>query len=521
MKKKFNITGNCYVSKHYMMDNSQKVAKVYELVEEGAYFSINRPRQYGKTTTLFAIDEKLNKTEEYLSIRMNFQGIDQKWHESDGNFAQMFVQEMYKGLRYLSPEFAAFLKEQISNVVSMNDLSDIITELIHKSPKKIVILIDEVDASSNYMPFLRFLAMLRTKYLDRESPSNLTFHSVVLVGVHDVKSLKYKIRNPEEAQYNSPWNIAVDFESVMEFNPQEIAPMLVEYSQAENVSMDIAAIAQKLYDYTSGYPFLISRLCLLIVDKILPKKTTKTWDLTDVDAAVKLILREVNTNFESLIKNLQNHSDLYDLVYKMLIDGESFKFNPHNDTIHKGVIYGVFKQNGQLKIHNQIYELLIYNYLISTMETNYQTNVYSDEHPFLLPDNTMNFEKVLKKFQEYMRDNHSRKDHDFLEKHWRLLFFAFMTPILNGRGFIFREAQTSEEKRMDAVITFDNQKYIVELKIWRGEEAHETGLLQLHDYLERQSLDKGFLIIFDYRKSHNWKNEWAKVKNKDIFATWV
>jgi hypothetical protein len=428
---------------------------------------------------------------------------------------------MYKGLRYLSPDFAAFLKEHTGKTLSMNDLSDLITDFVHQSPKKIVILIDEVDTSSNYMPFLRFLAMLRTKYLDRESPSNLTFHSVVLVGVHDVKSLKYKIRNPEEAQYNSPWNIAVDFKSVMEFSPQEIAPMLVEYSQAENVSMDIEAISQKLYDYTSGYPFLISRLCLMIVEDILPKKTTKTWELAEVEAAVKLILREVNTNFESLIKNLQNHQDLYDLVYKMLIDGESFKFNPHNDTIHKGVIYGVFKQNGQLKIHNQIYELIIYNYLISTMETNHQTNVYSDEHPFLLPDNTMNFEKVLKKFQEYMKDNHSRKDHDFLEKHWRLLFFAFMTPILNGRGFIFREPQTSEEKRMDAVITFDNEKYIVELKIWRGEEAHETGLLQLHNYLEKQSLDKGFLIIFDYRKSQDWKYEWVKVKNKDIFATWV
>ena len=61
---------------------------------------------------------------------------------------------------------------------------------------KIVLIIDEVDKSSNNQLFIHFLAMLRNKYL--ESDLFKTFHAVVLAGVHDVRTLKLKIRSDEE-----------------------------------------------------------------------------------------------------------------------------------------------------------------------------------------------------------------------------------------------------------------------------------------------------------------------------------
>ncbi|MEO0041369.1 MAG: hypothetical protein RL329_817, partial [Bacteroidota bacterium] len=36
-----------------MADVSAKMAETLQLVEDGEYFIINRPRQYGKTTTLY------------------------------------------------------------------------------------------------------------------------------------------------------------------------------------------------------------------------------------------------------------------------------------------------------------------------------------------------------------------------------------------------------------------------------------------------------------------------------------
>lgn len=50
------------------------------------------------------------------------------------------------------------------------------------------------------------------------------------------------------------------------------------------------------------------------------------------------------------------------------------------------------------------------------------------------------------------------------------------------------------------VITYNKKMYIVELKVWNGEEYHKKGLVQLGKYLEQYSLDQGYLLIFDFRK---------------------
>jgi hypothetical protein len=87
MQKKFNITGTCLPHLHYMMDNSAKLAGVMKMIEGGEYFTINRPRQYGKTTTLLALRALLEAHADYLPIRLDLQGVDEKWHTSDSAFA--------------------------------------------------------------------------------------------------------------------------------------------------------------------------------------------------------------------------------------------------------------------------------------------------------------------------------------------------------------------------------------------------------------------------------------------------
>jgi len=45
MPKRFNVTGTCFPDEHYMADISGKLAQVLAMIEDGAYFTINRPRQ--------------------------------------------------------------------------------------------------------------------------------------------------------------------------------------------------------------------------------------------------------------------------------------------------------------------------------------------------------------------------------------------------------------------------------------------------------------------------------------------
>jgi hypothetical protein len=96
-------------------------------------------------------------------------------------------------------------------------------------------------------------------------------------------------------------------------------------------------------------------------------------------------------------------------------------------------------------------------------------------------------------------------------------------PIINGMGFDFKEVQLSEEKRLDIVITFQNKKYIVELKICRGEGYHQQGINQLCDYLDRQNETTGYLLIYDLRKELGRTGEWENIlrEDKKIFAAWI
>lgn len=55
MSKRFNTTGVCVPEKHYMVDISDKIAEIMKMVERGDYFVINRPRQYGKTTSIYML----------------------------------------------------------------------------------------------------------------------------------------------------------------------------------------------------------------------------------------------------------------------------------------------------------------------------------------------------------------------------------------------------------------------------------------------------------------------------------
>jgi Predicted AAA-ATPase len=530
MRKRFNVTGVCYHEQHYMADTSAKFARIMDMVEQGDYFTINRPRQYGKTTMLFALVDVLKKREDYVVFRTSFEGVGDDAFVKEQSFCALFLDLLLSEAETWGyTELATLLSEAIPDTISLRQLSKKITELAIKADKKLVLLIDEVDKSSNNQLFISFLGMLRDKYLLRQQSP--TFHSVVLTGVHDVKSLKLKISPEAERQspswgitggYNSPWNIAADFEVDMNLQPTEIVPMLEEYAKDRAVAMDAAGVAERLFYYTAGYPFLVSKLCKIFDEKLLAVKTDKTWTTHDVDVAARQLLNEDNTNFQELIKNLRNTPDLYELVEKMLIEGQDFSFSPSSDRINIGLVYGIFaNQNNRLVIHNRIYSELILNYMSANAEHTSRIAGREYANAYCMPGNRFDLKKALLKFQELLRTEYNKKERDFLERQGRLVFLSFLKPLLNGHGHAFKEPQVSEEKRLDILITYYQHQYVIELKLWRGQTAHEAGLDQLTDYLDRLGLDEGFLLIFDPRVKKDWKREEMVHQGKRIFAVWV
>ncbi|MGL4847325.1 MAG: GxxExxY protein [Clostridium sp.] len=502
--KIFNTTGVCVEEKHYMVNINGKLKEIVKLVQQEKYFVINKPRQYGKTTTLNKLYKILRSR--YKVLKLDFEVMASSFREEE-----LFCEVMRL-------KISSCVGYEIEKIDTLFHLSNVISKITKN--EEVILIIDEVDKISNNKLFLDFLGILRSLFLERAVGETTTFKSVILAGVHDIRNLKLKFRDGTDTRYNSPWNIAVNFNVDMSFNIFEIGTMLEEYKKDNNLTFNVEEISTEIYKYTSGYPYLVSRICQIIDEDIYEKK--ENWKVQDVLKGVKILISERNPLIDDLIKNLENNKELFGYVYEILILGAQQVYNINEPNIDKGTMFGYFIKNkeGTVEVSNQIFKEIIYNYMTSKIK-NKVMDKYNFKNNFITEDNGLNIEKILKKFQQFMKENYSSRDKEFLERQGVLLFLAFIKPIINGVGFEYREVQISEEKRLDIVISYNQHKYIIETKIWYGEIAHQKGIQQLYDYLEIEGINEGYLLIFNFNKNKEYVQNYQTVKDRRIFEVFV
>ncbi|MFQ9882441.1 MAG: AAA family ATPase [Clostridium sp.] len=512
--KRFRTTGVCNPNIQYMVDITDKIEQVKKLIEDNEYFVINRPRQYGKTTMLSALKRKLlNK---YLVISISFEKFGDIAFSDEEIFCKKFLKNCARAIRLIDRNNSNKLFEYSKDVTDLDTLSDYISEFIEECDREVILIIDEVDKSSDNQLFINFLGILREKYLRRIDDEDVSFKSVILAGVYDIKNLKLKLRPDEEKKYNSLWNIAVPFNIDMSLSEKGIEKMLKEYKNDRNIRLNAKKSAEFIHFYTNGYPFLVSRIC-----QIIDEDLNALWNEENMIKAIKILLNEKNTLFDDLIKNIENNNDLKEYILDIIMNGARNTFNILNPIINLGVMFGYFKnEDNMVAISNRIFSQVLYNYFSSLLENNDTMKKYNFKSDFIC-GNGLNVEKILIRFQQFMKEEYSSKNENFLEKHGRMLFLSFLTPIINGIGFAFKEVQISEEKRLDVVITYNSNKYIIELKVWHGEEYHEKGLKQLVDYLNINNQNKGYLLVFNFNKNKEYKKEEVIVEGKEIFEVFV
>ena len=516
MRRKFNITGSCNPERHYMVDSEKRFKAVEDLIDAGEYFTINRARQYGKTTTLFMIWRRLS--DRYLVIPLSFEGLGDSPFASEEAFVKTYSNLMVRFLTSQNEDDALVGIWKENTAKSMDELALLITDFCRKAPKPVVVTIDEVDKSSDNQLFLNFLGMLRNRYLERDLQGmDFTFHSVILAGVYDVKNLKVKLRPDAEKKYNSPWNIAADFNIDMTFHPEEIAQMLTDYEADEHTGMDIGAVSEEIYKYTSGYPFLVSKLC-----KVIDEQLDKDWTLSGVQTATKQTILEKNTLFTSLTKNLENYPELKQFIFAISVNGEEVTYDVNNPVMDFATMFSIIKFDARRKvrIHNIIFEEVLNNYFIAEQTINSLGRLRLQMN--YVRNGRLNMELVITRFAELMHEEYRESTVPFLEKEGRLLFLTFLKPIINGTGFYYVEPQTRDNRRMDLIVTDGSEEFIIELKIWRGEKYEEQGRDQLASYLATRGTTEGYLVTFDFsQKRKKTEPHWIENNGKRIFEVTI
>ena len=124
----------------------------------------------------------------------------------------------------------------------------------------------------------------------------------------------------------------------------------------------------------------------------------------------------------------------------------------------------------------------------------------------------------LERFAVYYHKHYSEKNVEFIEQEARFFFLFFLNSVVNGRGFVHTESGFTDESRMDVIVNYRDQQFVVELKIWRGPKRHEDAYKQLLGYMDKMSLDEGYLLTFDFRKKKIQQQEWVEVEgDRKIF----
>lgn len=520
MKKCFNVNGACYPDENYMVNLDGRAREIKKLIDGRKYFVINRARQYGKTTTLNWLADWLVK--EYAVFLISFEGLGDAPFEKEGSFCHMFCELLYDAIDYgeakgISREVREILATE-SKIDGKNfrQLSNLISTICKCNGKPMILIIDEVDQASNHKVFLDFLGVLRNLYLKRKTRS--TFHSVILAGVYDIKNLKLKIRTKEEEQYNSPWNIAADFNVDMSFRAEDIVRMLKEYGQDMHIEMDVDAMSRLIYEYTSGYPYLVSYICKIVDEQLLTPED-RTWSEAKISEAVRRILANNNTLFDDMEKKISDFPELRRMLYDILFHGQEFPFNLNNQIIGIGNMFGFVKgENGQAVISNRIFETWFYNLFISQEALQNQSYRAATEiKNQFVTENGLDMERVLVKFMEHYTEIYEECSESFKEENGRRLFLLYLKPIINGTGNYYIEARTRNQRRTDIVVDYLGEQYIIELKLWHGSEYHRKGIEQLTDYLDSYGKKEGYLISFNFNKNKEAYSKVTEYRGKRIF----
>jgi hypothetical protein len=507
--KKFNVSADCKPQLHYMVDLSERLEKIKTMIDAGEYFTVNRARQYGKTTTLKALERFLEN--EYLVVAIDFQMVSYSDFEKEELFVEAFSREVLdaaEGKEEIPQEIRdglALLADGKSERRTLSGLFRYLSKWCGQSVKKLVLIIDEVDSASNNQVFLDLLAQLRGYYINRDRKP--TFQSVILAGVYDVKNLKRKMAADGEEKMNSPWNIAADFLIDMSFSVKDIEGMLFDYENDNRTGMSIRKMAQMLYDYTDGYPFLVSRLCKLIDehvagDAVFPDKSS-AWTKEGMLEAVNILLHEKNTLFDSLIGKIDAYMELREMIHALLFRGQSILYNPDDGITELAMMFGFVKiEDGNVRVANRIFETRLYNYFLTTARVQ-GSDMYKaatlDKNQFV-ENGHLNMRLVLEKFVRHFDDLYGDQNQEFYEEDGRRYFLLYLRPIINGRGNYYIEAQTRNRERTDVIVDYGGEQIVVELKLWHGNAYNLRGEAQLLDYLEYYHLDKGYMLSFNFNK---------------------
>jgi hypothetical protein len=156
-----------------MVDISTKIRRITAMVDQGCYFTINRARQLGKTTTLNQLEKRL--FHQYSCGSISFEGIGEEPFATPKAFCRSFMElvQQAPGFSFFATDTPSVERWVDTGITDFKGLSLHVDNRCRG--RKIIFMIDEADKMSNNRTYIHFLGVLRDKYLARKMGRAFTF----------------------------------------------------------------------------------------------------------------------------------------------------------------------------------------------------------------------------------------------------------------------------------------------------------------------------------------------------------
>ena len=196
--------------------------------------------------------------------------------------------------------------------------------------------------------------------------------------------------------------------------------------------------------------------------EVQPK--SMAWTKEGFYGAVRLLLEEKNTLFESLSEKLVSYPEFNTILQTLLFSGKNIAYNADNEVIDMAAMFGFIKnRQGNVMISNRIFEMRLYNMYLSTAEIQ-EEKMYKaslrDKSQFIV-NGRLNMKRVLEKFAEHFTDLYHDRDETFVEEEGRKYFLLYLRPIINGTGNYHIEYRTRNLGRTDVIVDYCGEQYII------------------------------------------------------------
>lgn len=499
--KHFNTTGPCVASKHYMLSPLKRVEEAVKLIQDEQYFILHAPRQSGKTTSMLALRDELNRRGEVYAVYVTMEAPAVGSETRD--VTMDIVASLQMELMLLFPELGVE-KIDVSGLGAMA-IQFFLHRVCSLLDKPLVLLLDEVDSLVDES-LLSLLRQLRAGYVMRGTRPFPA--SVALVGMRNLRDYRIHVRPDRDSLGTaSPFNIVAEYLTLNLFTRDEVAQLYGQHTEATGQCFETAAI-DRAYYWTHGQPWLANAVARECVEKICDRDFSRPVTAAMVDEAVHAIVRRRDVHIDSLLARLSDSR--VRRVLEPMILGDDYPVGDAlvDDDLSYVLDLGLLRQDqetgGRIVPANRIYAEVMLRVLSYSYQQAALTRLTMPV--WLKPDGTLDMAALLRAFQEFWRENsesYTKQAKDYTEALPHLVLMGFLQRVVNGGGRIVREYAFGR-RALDLLVEFGAGRFPLELKL-RGNSTREAMLRQLRDYLDLCGQREGWLVVFDRDSGKRWE----------------